>query len=185
MVNTSLLIFKFKVFLSFFVITFCSVANLSMEEPKGLLNEMQDEHEAVVDPGVPDPEEVKAAIEEDTTTGDSDSELAQKSGQEMIKLAKKRGMKRRPSHKTAEGEMTEYDVGRFKTKSFQQFGVGIYLYFKFLKQLSKLFLFLFVLSVPLSLSCISSHGKLEKTPLMFEQTTIGNLGSRFVPTHSL
>lgn len=123
-----------------------------------------------------EPEEIKTY--EDIPTTDETQETSDKTPQEMIKIAKKRGKSRRPSHKNASGEMEEYDVIKFKSIDFQQFGVGIYLYFKFLKQLSKLFLFLFVLSVPLSLSCISSHSTLEKTPMMFEQTTIGNLGDR-------
>ena len=41
--------------------------------------------------------------------------------------------------------------------------------------MTNLFLFLFILSLPLTLSCISS-GKLPETSMKFEQTTVGNLG---------
>eukprot|EP01083_Nonionella_stella_P011988 34018_1 len=104
-------------------------------------------------------------VTDDTTTTSSSVELA-------IKMS----MKKKPSTvDTRTGELVPYQCCSFKLLQFQQFGVGIYLYFKFLKQLTKLFLVLFILSLPLFLSSLGS-GKLEKTPMMFEQTSIGNLG---------
>ena len=104
-------------------------------------------------------------------TNDTDS-----SDQPSVELAIKMGMSKRPStvnQKT--GHEILWPYCSFSLKQFQMFGVGIYLYFKLLRQLTKLFIFLFILSLPLFLSNLASQ-KIPKTALMFEQTTIGNLG---------
>lgn len=111
-------------------------------------------------------EEEKLQIEHATESDD----------QPNIDLAVRMSMDKRPSTvNPITGIHVLYSYWSFKTTQFQMFGVGIYLYFKFLKQLAKLFIFLFILSLPLTLSNLASQ-KIDQTALRFEQTTIGNLG---------
>lgn len=106
----------------------------------------------------------------------NDSANSTESSEDMINLAKRISMAKRPCIKDRNtGELKKHPFCSFGVQQFQQFGIGVYLYFKFLRQLTKLFFVLFLLSTPLFLSCLSGKG-LEKTPMKFEQTTVGNLG---------
>lgn len=87
-----------------------------------------------------------------------------------------KSLAKRPSCKNpSTGKLQLHNYCGFKGKDFQQFGVGIYLYFRFVNQLFRLFMVMFVLSLPLVFSSLASR-QIDRTQFAFEQTTIGNLG---------
>ena len=105
----------------------------------------------------------------------SDSEQRRDSADPQMSYALQNRLKNCPSYKTKDGTLKPYGLCSMPTKDFIQFGSGIYLYFRFLKQLTCIFFTLFILGIPLLLVSFYS-AKLPPSALQFEQTTVGNLG---------
>jgi Cytosolic domain of 10TM putative phosphate transporter len=77
-----------------------------------------------------------------------------------------------PSMKT---RYREYSPWKFKLPNFGRFGLGVLLYFKFLRDLSVGFCFLAVLALPALV--INLHGEYAVSTYGLEKTTLGNLGT--------